>query len=135
MVDASALAKYLLREEGWAEVSRYLRERRPLYTVDHALKELANSVWKHARLRRLIDAATAINLMKAFMRLIESGAIIVEGEDKYLGRALEIALDTGLTVYDALYIAQAERHGELLTSDRRQAGVAETLGVKVHYIK
>ena len=60
VIDASALAKYLLREEGWTRVSRYVRERRPLYTVDHALKECANAVWKHTRLKGLIDSATAV---------------------------------------------------------------------------
>ena len=135
MADASALAKYLLREEGWEIVSRYLRERRPLYTVDHALKELANSVWKHARLRGLIDAATAISLLEGFRRLIEAQVVIVEGEEGYLKRALEIALNTGVTVYDALYIAQAEARGELLTSDKRQARTAEALGIQVHYVE
>ncbi len=44
VIDASTLVKYLLREDGWIRVSQYIRERRPLYTVDHALKECANAV-------------------------------------------------------------------------------------------
>lgn len=44
VVDASALIKYLLHEDGWEQVSIYLRERRPLYTVDHVLKECSNAI-------------------------------------------------------------------------------------------
>jgi len=39
-----------------------------------------------------------------------------------------------LTVYDALYVAQAEKLGELLTSDREQGRVAEKLGATVHLV-
>ncbi len=43
------------------------------------------------------------------MRLVETQVIITEQEDRYVKRALEIALSHGVTVYDALYIAQAEK--------------------------
>jgi predicted nucleic acid-binding protein len=37
-------------------------------------------------------------------------------------------------VYDALYIAQAENYGEILTSDEKQGEIARKLGIKVHKI-
>jgi len=41
-----------------------------------------------------------------------------------LGRAATIATDERLTIYDALFVAlAAELGGELLTADRRQAGI------------
>ena len=49
-----------------------------------------------------------------------------------MGRALEIALEHGLTVYDAIYVAQAEKLGELLTSDEERGKVAGSLGIKVY---
>ena len=135
VIDASTLAKYLLREERWTQVSIYVRERRPLYTVDHVVKEVANAVWKHAYLRRLISSDAAFKLLEGLARLIETRVIVVEQEDAYLRRALELALSTGVTVYDALYLAQAEKYGELLTSDKRQAEAAKQLGIKVYYIE
>ncbi len=59
---------------------------------------------------------------------------MIEPEDAYLEAALQIALEHGTTLYDSLYLAQARRYGELLTSDGRQAEVAERLGVKVYLV-
>ncbi|MCL7389373.1 MAG: hypothetical protein LZ173_05485 [Thaumarchaeota archaeon] len=56
MVDASALAKYLLREEGWEEVSRYVRTMRPLYSLEHVLKEVTNAVWRDASTRKVVTS-------------------------------------------------------------------------------
>jgi len=56
VVDASALAKYLLREEGWEEASRYVRTMRPLYSLDHVLKEVTNVVWKDASTRKAVTS-------------------------------------------------------------------------------
>ena len=134
VVDASALAKYALREEGWKMVAGYLRRARPLYSVDHLLKEVANALWKHAYLARVVDAETALKLCEAIVRLAETRAIVLESELKYLEKAFAIAFEHGLTVYDALYVAQAEKLGELLTSDREQGRVAEKLGVTVHLV-
>ncbi len=72
------------------------------------------------------------------MKLVETQVIVLERKDKYLKRALKIALDNGVTVYDAydaLYITQAEEHGETLTSDEKQAKAAESLGILVHYVE
>lgn len=56
VVDASALAKYLLREEGWEEVSRYVRTMRPLYSLEHVLKEVTNAVWRDASTRKVVTS-------------------------------------------------------------------------------
>jgi len=57
--------------------------------------------------------------------------VLVEPEDKYVSRAFEIALKTGTTVYDALYIALAvEKNMPLVTLDEERAETAEIHGVK-----
>lgn len=134
VVDASALAKYLLREEGWEEVSRYVRTMRPLYSLDHVLKEVTNAVWKDTSTRKVITSKFAMPLYGLVERLVDSQVIILENELKHLKRALEIALEHDVTVYDALYIAQAENYGEILTSDEKQGEIARKLGIKVHKI-
>jgi len=60
--------------------------------------------------------------------------IALEPEAGYVQAALRIALEHGVTFYDSLYIAQARRYGELLTSDKRQAEAAAKLGIKVHLV-
>jgi len=134
VVDASTLAKYVLHEDGWEEVSRYIREKRPLYSIDHVLKEVANAIWKHTFIRKLITIEVALRLYDLLERLVISQAIILETELKYVRRAIEIALKYGITVYDALYIAQAEKYGELLTSDEKQGNISRELKIRVYMV-
>ena len=134
VIDASALAKYVLHEENWERVGAYVRELRPLYSVDHVLKEVGNAIWKHCHLRRILGRDEATRLYRALLRLIEAGVVILEPETDYLEAALQLALDHGVTLYDSLYLAQARRLGELLTSDERQAEVAAKLDIEVRLI-
>lgn len=130
VIDASLLVKYVLHEEGWEKVSETLRHVSPLYSVDHVLKEVANALWKHAYLRKMMPASLAHELYSLVERLAETRVIVLEEERIYLPRALHIALQHGLTVYDSLYIAQAEKYGKLFTSDATQARVATNLGIE-----
>ena len=134
VIDGSALVKYLLYEDGWEEISRYIREMRPLVTIDHALKEVANGILKHKKLYSMIGDDKIIRLYRGFLELVRTGVIIIKPEDKYIAEALEIALNHDISIYDSLYISLALKYGELLTCDARQAEVASKLGVKVYYI-
>ena len=109
VIDASSLAKFILKEEGWSEVKGYLTK--GVFSIDHSLL-----------------------LYSQIKRLITERIIILEPEYRYIDKALDIALKCKMTIYDSLYIAQALRYGELLTSDKRQAQVAEKFGVKVIFI-
>ncbi len=134
VIDASALIKYILHEENWEEIGMYIREMKPLYSIDHILKEAGNAIWKHHYLRKSIDAITAQKLMKKIVKLTKTQVIILEPESQYMLRALEIALKYKITFYDSLYLAQAQRIGELLTSDRKQAEVADKLNIKTYLV-
>jgi len=132
VVDASALAKYLLREEGWELVEGYLVK--GVVSVDHVVKEVANAIWKHVAVRRVIPRELGIELLKALKKLVEERVVVLESEGLYIEKGFEIAISYGVTLYDALYVAQALKHGELLTSDEKQAEVAKALGIKVHFV-
>ncbi len=134
VVDASALTKYVLHEENWDTIAIYIRRMRPLYSVDHIIKEVGNAIWRHCNLRKVIREDEATRLYKAFMKLVETGVIVLEPETSYTLTALQIALQQGITLYDSLYLAQAQKYGELLTSDKRQAEVAVKLNIKVHLV-
>ena len=103
VVDTSALAKHALHEEGWELVGEYLRRGRPPASLDHILKEVGNAIWKHSRVRGVISAPAALELYKRLLRLADAGVIVLEPEASYLPEAMRIALDYGVTLYDALY--------------------------------
>ncbi len=134
VIDASTLTKYILHEENWETISTYIKKMKPLYSIDHIIKEVGNAIWKHCYLRRIIKQDEAIRLYKALLKLIEKEVIILEPETKYIETALQIALQNGITLYDSLYLAQAQKQGELLTSDKKQAEIAIRLNIKVHLI-
>ena len=131
VIDASALTKYILRERGWRAVEEYLE--RGAYSIDHVIKEVSNAIWRHSVLRGMIDSSLAMELYGVLKALI-GDVIILEPQERYMDRAMEIALKSRVTVYDALYIAQALSKGELLTADTRQAMAARRLGVVVHEV-
>ncbi|MEM4959761.1 MAG: type II toxin-antitoxin system VapC family toxin, partial [Nanopusillaceae archaeon] len=74
----------------------------------------------------------ARELYRALSMIIEGGLVMIEPQRNYMQQAFEIALNHEITVYDALYIAQAKaKNSKLLTSDEAQLAIAEKLGVKV----
>ncbi|MEM1658171.1 MAG: type II toxin-antitoxin system VapC family toxin [Candidatus Jordarchaeales archaeon] len=128
VVDASALAKVLLQEEGWEGVELTARTA----TLDHALIEALNAVWKAAILGKLgkDDAMERVEALK----LISRGLLVFKAQEHF-NRSMEIALAEKLTIYDAVYIALAEQLGtELQTSDTKQFYAAKKY-VKAKLIK
>jgi len=98
------------------------------------LKECLSAFWKHYYIKRAVDLSTVSNIVRGLMKLIDTGVIVLEDERNYLEKAMEVALKTGITIHDALYIAQELRYGELLTADKKQANAAQQMGVHVHLV-
>lgn len=99
-------------------------------TVDLAVKEVLNAIWKDYAVRKLIDDEVALALFRIMNRLLNVN-VLLEPEEKYLEEAFKTALKMGITVYDALYIALAKnKQLPLLTLDKRQKEAAESAGVK-----
>ncbi|MDK2463590.1 MAG: type II toxin-antitoxin system VapC family toxin [Candidatus Korarchaeota archaeon] len=65
VVDASIVARFVLGEEGWRSLADHLRS---AVTVDHVVKEVANSVWKALR-RGLIGESDAERKFQALTAL------------------------------------------------------------------
>ncbi len=130
-IDASSLAKYVLREENWRDVRNHLLNEP--YSLNLALAEVSNAIWKHIVLYGRISREQANKMFKALEKL--SNVITFELLEKYLENAVKIAMDNNITVYDALYIAQAKKIGKLLTSDEGQRKIAEELGISVIFIE
>lgn len=121
VIDASTLAKFILKEEGWEEVAEQLKA--GTLSIDLAVKEVANAVWKRFR-QGAVSREEAKSMLNA-LKEIQERAIKIEEELTYLDGAAEIAFDRDITIYDSLYIALAKEKGlKLLTADETQANVA-----------
>lgn len=132
VIDSSTLAKFLLRESGWERVKGILTGKP--YTLDLAVKEVANAIWRRVTLMGDVSLEKAPVILGDLLEL-KRVALRVEPQDPYLGQALRIAIENRVTVYDSLFIAQAlAKKAALATSDERQGRVAERLNVKVEYI-
>lgn len=97
------------------EARRLLKPGLQLHTLDLLLLECSNVLCKHVRrdkldigiARRVSDALTAFPFR-------------LERAEDYRAAALEYSLETGASLYDAVFLAQAGRVGEpLVTADRR----------------
>ena len=132
VIDTSAFSKFLLKEEGWERVVPYLLPEEEPVTVELLLIETANVLWKHAVRMKTIEKEKAGELFGGVMALVESGALKVEENSKYFGEAFRIALEKGITVYDALFIAQAKAlNAALTTCDEKQGEIAKEFGLDV----
>ncbi|MDI3476223.1 MAG: hypothetical protein PWQ79_2059 [Thermococcaceae archaeon] len=119
VIDASALVKVILQEEGWEEVPLTPKTA----TLDYALVESLNAIWK-AIVRGRLEERDGKERIEALKYLAE-GLLLFEARD-YFERGLEIALSERITVYDALYIALAEEiEAKFYTSDVRQFEAAQ----------
>jgi len=134
VIDASSLAKYIIKEEGWTEVEKYLTSEQ-VYTLDLAIKEVLNVIWKYLVIFRMLPLNIAMEKYSILMNLIENKIVNIDDEKRYLKEAFNVALKMKLTIYDALYIAQAIKlSAQLLTSDEGQARAAQSLGLKVIFV-
>ncbi len=129
VIDSSSLAKFVLKEANWQQVREILAE--GCVSVELSIKEVANSIRKRKAQGKL-SSAKSEQLMANFVkhRMFE----LSEQPELYVG-AFGIALKTGQTVYDSLYIELARKKGAVLvTSDQSQARAAESLGLKAYLI-
>ena len=133
VIDASALAKFILKEGNWERVYEVLST--GTISVDHVVKEVANAIWKHYSVYKACSLDVAVKRFQLLRKIIDEELISLESELKYLDKAFEIATQNNISVYDALYIAQAITHNTpLVTSDKRQTEVAEKLKLEAIHI-
>ncbi len=128
VIDASALASYVLREEGSETIRSLLEE--GVASIDLAVKEGCSAVLL-ARRRGLISPEQAQRSLEALLALTDTNVKMHPQRD-LLEPAFEIASQNDLAFYDALYLALAMKlDAELLSRDARQIGAAKKTGVKV----
>jgi len=127
VVDASIIASFILKEEGWEKLTSILEK---ALTVDHAVKETSNAIWKAYR-RKILTLKDAETKFKALLNLTQVNLEIVNELD-LAEEAFKIACEQNVTIYDALYLALAkEKNLPLYTLDKTQAQVGKTIKIKI----
>lgn len=121
VLDASVLASYLLRGpagEGWKRLSAAgVRPAAP----DWAYIEISSALWK--AVRKGLDADEAVGLLTQLRRL----AIDWHPAEPLVPRAFSLAVKTGCTPYDGIYLALAfTLNGTLVTADRKLIDYAKS---------
>lgn len=115
VIDASVVAALLFREEHADAARVVLLSGRDLHAPDLIHAELANVIWKRHRRGEVSDEA-AYALLVSFRRM----PLLITPSVGLVDRALRIAMHTGRTPYDCLYIALAMKtRAAMLTCDRR----------------
>ncbi len=127
VIDASVAVKWYVPEIHGEAAARLLARRSTVDLTfdvpDLFFSEFANIVWKKVRTGEL-DAAAATEIVDATLRVPKT----VHAAEPLLPSALAIALDSGRTVYDSLYLALAVfLDCPLVTADKRlRNGLANT---------
>ena len=128
VIDASAVAAAFFQEEHTAVARSLLVSQRPLCAPDLIVAELANVIWKR-HVRREIDDGEARALLADFLSL----PLLLTPSGELVEPALELALRTGRTVYDCLYVALAVKtKSVLVTADKRLANALAGTGLARH---
>ena len=117
VVDASVAMKWLVAEEGSDAADRLLTDGDDLYAPRLMASEVANALWRKARLSE-IDRDQAAVLMTAVSELpvcwCEDEAVCAD--------AVRLALKFERPVCDFMYLALAQRHdARMVTADERFA--------------
>jgi len=96
------------------------------YIQGLAVYEVLNALWKEARVLRKISNDEAERLADVFIRLL--GHLKILDPRGLESEIFKIAVETGLTVYDASYLALARRENlTLVTEDAELRNVANTM--------
>jgi len=97
-----------------------------LNTVDIALTESLNALWKHAKISKDIDEKEVKPIMEDLSRIFDSLTIVTTME--LIKDATTIALIQNITIYDSLYIAAARKlNSTLYTADKKLYSISERL--------
>ena len=119
-MDASVVVKWFIEEPGSDRAADLLDQARAGHLAMHApdlcLSEVANTIWKLVSRRQVLGPTEGHAVVHALGRL----PLVHAPTGRIIGRAHAVAVETSLTVYDALYIALAElRKCEMVTADRK----------------
>lgn len=90
-------------KEARASVTEFLRKGYSLYSVDIALAEGLNAIWKHIKVYKDLKTEDAKPTIEDLTSIYDKLSIVTTRE--LSEEAIDIALNQNITIYDSLYIA------------------------------
>ena len=130
VIDAGVIAAAFFQERFAQVAVALLASDRPLHAPDLIMAEFANVIWKRQR-RNEIDNTEAAELLADFRSL----PLRVTSSNELIESAFELALRTGQTVYDCLYLALAIRTKSIMaTADKRLVNALRGTPLEKHIV-
>ncbi len=122
VVDASVAAKWFLPEPQAEIALNLLDGKHNLMAPDLFQIEFGNIVWK-CHQRNLLSADELTEIVRQFLLL----PVEIYASESFVSFAVELAVTTGRTVYDSLYLALAiKQDAVFVTADERFANAIKT---------
>jgi len=133
VLDASALVKLVLEEEGSAETRKLVRSAilsgLEIHEPDLALAEAINAIWRHVRLLGDLKEEEGRDAVLDLLKLW--GKLEIHPAERLALEALDLAFSENVTFYDSLYLALAgSLNATLVTFDGIMRERAKKLGIK-----
>ena len=130
VLDSNILVKLVVTEPGSEQarttVTRFLERGYSLYTVDLALVESLNSLWKHAKIHEDLETEDAKSAAQDLNEIYDKLNVLTTLE--LSEQALDIALTKNITVYDSLFIIAARKlKATLYTADQKLHNISENI--------
>ena len=120
----------LLAEKGDA-----LRHLEGNHTLDLAYYEIGNVIWKESALFGNISPEGACAMAGYVARIINLMIVIRTDTPGEASETMRLAIERGLTYYDAAYLHHAESNQPLVTEDSTLRNKAEEVGVEALTVK
>jgi len=131
VIDASIVVKWFIPEVHSAEARHLLESSDQYVAPDLLFAEVANTIWKKV-MRGELSGDDAQRLVND----IESIAVTTVPCRELAADAHALALATGRTVYDAMYLALAIRlKTRLLTADKRLANAVASIAMIAKHVQ
>lgn len=135
VLDASFIVKLIIEENG-SEIAgdlfkEWIKHGEKIITVDIALSEILNALWKHYMLFKDIDRRSLKEALRDLL-ILWSKLMIVPTQE-IAEKSLNIAVNEEITIYDSLYLALAQHYNaSLATFDTKQRMKANKLRIKTY---
>lgn len=118
VLDSSTIASVYFTDSFSSWSSDVVRSWKQLYTLDLAYIEVANVAWKRVYLFKQPKEIILEGLQKA-LDFIDN-ICLVESSRAIVPEAIDVSLEIGVAIYDALYVCLARRNNiPLATLDRK----------------
>ena len=130
VLDSSILVKLVINEPNSKQVRRtittLIKKAYALYTVDIALAESLNAIWKHTKIQKDLKPEETKPITQDLIKVYDKLNIITTRE--LAEEATNIALAQNITIYDALYVAGTPKlNATLYTADQKLHNTANKI--------